>query len=300
MPDRTVEVVLRSADQLGECPVWDEREHAFYRVDAVAGAVLRLDVDTGAERRYDLGRRVGCVVLREDGDDLLLGLQEGFGALDTDAGAVTILSHVGHDIARMQLNDGACDPAGRFFAGSIARDAARGLGVLYRYQPPSEAAPVLTGIGVSNGLAWDCAGTTFYLIDSLERRIDRFHYDAMRATVSDRRPAFDVAMFDGIPDGMEIDADDCLWVTFWRGGAVRRFTPDGRLLDEITLPVRRTTSCCLGGPDGTTVFVTTALRSLRNADDPEPLGGAVFATSVNVPGVSARRWRPDPTSPGVS
>jgi sugar lactone lactonase YvrE len=295
-----VQVAFRSADELGECPVWDERQHVLYRVDALDGAVLRLDIDTGIERRFDVGRRVGCLVLQEDGDGLLLGLQEGFGALNLATGAVEVLCDVGHDVARMQLNDGACDPAGRFFAGSIARDAAPGSGILYRYRPPHEAHPVLTGIGVSNGMAWDRTGTTFYLIDSLERRVDRFRYDPLRATVSDRRPAFDLAMFDGIPDGMEVDADDCLWVTFWRGGAVRRFTPDGQLLDAITLPVRRTTSCCLGGPDRTTLFITTARRSLRSADDPEPLGGAVFAATVDVPGVPARRWRAEPavaTSP---
>ena len=294
MPDRAAQLAVGSADELGECPVWDERTQLLYRVDTVAGSVQRLDVDTGVERRYELGRRVGCLVLRDDGAGLLLGLQEGFGALNTDTGAVAILSDVGHDVARMQLNDGACDPAGRFFAGSIARDAAPGSGVLYRYQPPHQAHPVLTGIGVSNGLAWSHDGTTLYLIDSLERRVDRFRYDPARGTLFDRRPAFDVAMFDGIPDGMEIDAEDCLWVAFWRGGAVRRFAPDGRLLDVITLPVRRTTSCCLGGPDATTLFVTTARRSLRSAADPEPLGGAVFAATVEVPGVPARRWRADP------
>jgi sugar lactone lactonase YvrE len=291
MPDPTAEVVFRSADSLGECPVWDEREQRLYRIDALDGAVLSLDFKGGVENRYELGRRVGCVVLREDGDGVLLGLQEGFGTLNLGAGTVKVLSDVRHDVARMQLNDGACDPAGRFFAGSIARDATPGLGVLYRYQPPGAAHAVLTGIGVSNGLAWDSAGRTFYLIDSLERRVDRFRYDLEQATVADRRPAFDLAQFDGIPDGMEIDAEDCLWVTFWRGGAVRRFAPDGRLLDEIRLPVQRTTSCCLGGPDRTTLFVTTARRSLRSACDPEPLGGAVFAATVDVPGVPARRWR---------
>ncbi len=294
MTDLRVEVAHRSVDQLGECPVWDEREPVLYRVDTVTGAALRLDVDTGVERRYDLERPVGCLALREDGDGLLLGLEEGFGALNLDTGAVEVLCDVGHDVARMQLNDGACDPAGRLFAGSIARDAAPGSGVLYRYQPPHEAQQVLTGIGVSNGLAWDRAGTTLYFIDSLERRVDRFRYDLEYATLADRRTAFDLSRFEGIPDGMEIDAEDCLWVTFWRGGAVRRFTRDGQLLDEITLPVRRTTSCCLGGPDATTLFITTARRSLRHAADPEPLGGAVFAVTVDVPGVPARRWRADP------
>ena len=155
---------------------------------------------------------------------------------------------------------------------------------------------LVTGIGVSNGMTWDSAGTTFFFVDSLERRVDRFRYDPARGTLTDRRPAFDVSRFEGIPDGIEIDADDCLWVTFWRGGAVRRFTASGRLLHDVPLPVRRATSCCLGGPRLSTLFITTARRSLRAGGDPEPLGGAIFALAVDTPGIAARRWRPDAIS----
>src|SRR6266853_2730632 len=271
------ELAWRGADQLGEGPVWDDRRRLLYRVDPVAGAFLSLDLDAGTERRYEIGRPVGCVALRDDGDGLLLGLHDGFGRLDLVDGTVSLLAAIEHDTALMQLNDGACDPAGRFYAGSIPRDASPGKGTLYRYQPPHGVRALVTGIGVSNGMAWDSAGTTFFFVDSLERRVDRFRYDPAAGTLADRRPAFDVSVFEGIPDGIEIDADDCLWVTFWRGGAVRRFTADGRLLDEVRLPVRRATSCCLGGPDLSTLFITTARRSLRTAADPEPLGGAVFA-----------------------
>lgn len=302
---QAAEIAWRSADQLGEGPVWDDRRRLLYRVDPVAGAVLSLDLDAGTERRYEIGCPVGCVALRDDGDGLLLGLQDGFGRLDLGDGTVSLLAAIGHDTALMQLNDGGCDPAGRFYAGSISRDASPGMGTLYRYQPPDGVRALVTGIGVSNGMAWDSAGTTFFFVDSLERRVDRFRYDPAAGTLADRRPAFDVSVFEGIPDGIEIDADDCLWVTFWRGGAVRRFTADGRLLDEAHLPVRRATSCCLGGPGLSILFITTARRSLRTAGDPEPLGGAIFALTVDTPGVPARRWRAaspgtyfDPNDPG--
>jgi sugar lactone lactonase YvrE len=291
-----VEMAWRSADLLGEGPVWDDRRRLLYRVDLVAGAVLSLDLDAGTERRYEIGCPVGCVALRDDGDGLLLGLQEGFAHLDLDNGAVRLLAAVEHDTALMQLNDGGCDLAGRFHAGSISRDASPGTGTLYRYQPPDGVRALLTGIGVSNGMAWDRAGSTFFFVDSAKQRVDRFRYDPAEGTLADRRPAFDVSPFEGIPDGIEIDADDCLWVTFWRGGAVRRFTAGGRLLDELRLPVRRATSCCLGGPDLSTLFITTARRSLRAVGDPEPLGGAIFALTVGTPGLATRRWRADASS----
>jgi sugar lactone lactonase YvrE len=286
-----VEVAWPGADQLGEGPVWDDRRRLLYRVDPLAGAVLAVDVDAGAERHYATGRPVGCIVLREDDAGLLLGMRDGFGHLDLGDGTVRLLAPVGHDTTLMQLNDGGCDPAGRFYAGSISWDASPGAGVLYRYRPPDDVCALLSGIGVSNGMAWDSAGTTFYFVDSLERRVDRFRYEPADGTLADRRPAFDLSGFEGIPDGIEIDAEDCLWVAFWRGGAVRRFTGDGRLLDAVQLPVRRTTSCCLGGPRLSTLFITTARRSLRRAGEPEPLGGAIFAIGVDTPGVAARRWR---------
>jgi sugar lactone lactonase YvrE len=285
------EVAWPGADELGEGPVWDDRRRLLYRVDSLPGDVLAVDFEAGTERRYATGRPVGCLALREDDAGLLLGLRDGFGHLDVADGTVRMLARLHHDTALMQLNDGGCDPAGRFYAGSISRDASPGAGVLYRYQPPDGVSALLAGLGVSNGMAWDSAATTFYFVDSLERRVDRFRYEPADGTLTDRRPAFDVSGFEGIPDGIEIDADDCLWVAFWRGGAVRRFTADGRLLEEVRLPVRRTTSCCLGGPGLSTLFVTTARRSLRAAGDPEPLGGAIFALTVGTPGVAARRWR---------
>jgi sugar lactone lactonase YvrE len=291
-----VEMAWRSADLLGEGPIWDDRRRLLYRVDLVAGAVLSLNLDAGTERRYEIGCPVGCVALRDDGDGLLLGLQEGFARLDLDDGTVRLLAAIEHDTALMQLNDGGCDPAGRFHAGSISSDASPGTGTLYRYQPPDGVRALLAGIGVSNGMAWDRAGSTFFFVDSAKQRVDRFRYDPAEGTLADRRPAFDVSRFEGIPDGIEIDSDDCLWVTFWRGGAVRRFTGGGRLLDELRLPVRRATSCCLGGPDLSTLFITTARRSLRAVGDPEPLGGAIFALTVGTPGLATRRWRADASS----
>jgi sugar lactone lactonase YvrE len=131
--NRDIEMAWPSADQLGEGPVWDDRRRLLYRVDLVAGAVLSLDLDAGTERRYEAGCPVGCVALRDDGEGLLLGLQDGFARLDLDDGTVRLLAAVEHDTSLMQLNDGGCDPAGRFYAGSISRDASPGTGTLYRY-----------------------------------------------------------------------------------------------------------------------------------------------------------------------
>src|SRR5215211_4535902 len=172
MLGRQTDVLVAHGDQLGECPVWDDREGVLYRVDGIAGAVLALDGATGAERRVDLGRHVGSLVLREDGDGLLVAAQGGFLAVDPRTGRDELLAPVAPDEPDVLMNDGACDPAGRFLAGTMTRDARAGRGGLYRYDPPATAMPVLTGVGISNGLAWDAAGTTLFHIDTLLRRVD--------------------------------------------------------------------------------------------------------------------------------
>jgi sugar lactone lactonase YvrE len=289
------EVLTAGGDQLGEGPVWDDRAGVLYRVDALAGAVLALDLCTGAEHRVDLGLHLGSVVLREDGDGLVVAAEGGFRTLDPGTGVSELRAAVAGDDPGVVMNDGGCDPAGRFLAGTMTRDADPGRGALYRFDPPDAAVPVLTGVGVSNGLAWDAAGTTLFHIDTLLRRVDVHAYDVHTGTLGGRRSAFDVSGYPGLPDGMAIDAEGCLWVAFWRGGAVRRFTPDGRLLQEIAVPVQRTTSCCLGGPDLRDLFVTTARRSIREGPvEAGPLAGAVFRYRVPVPGVPAHRWRSRP------
>jgi sugar lactone lactonase YvrE len=289
------EVLVAGGDQLGECPVWDDRAGVLYRVDALAGAVLALDLGTGAEHRVDLGLHLGSVVLREDGDGLLVAAEDGFRALDVPTGDSRLLAAVAADDPGVLMNDGACDPAGRFVAGTMTREAESGRGALYRFDPPDAAVPVLTGVGVSNGLAWDAAGTTLFHIDTLLRRVDQLAYDVRTGTVGGRRSAFDLSGYPGLPDGMAIDAEGCLWVAFWRGGAVRRFTADGGLLEEIAVPVQRTTSCCLGGPDLCDLYVTTARRSIRDAPAVvEDLAGAVFRYRVAVPGLPAQRWTAQP------
>lgn len=291
------EVLAAGGDQLGECPVWDDRAGVLYRVDALAGAVLALDLRTGTEHRVDLGLHLGSLVLREDGDGLVVAAEGGFRTLDPESGVSELRAAVAAEDPGIVMNDGGCDPAGRFLAGTMARDAGPGRGALYRFDPPDAAVPVLAGLGVSNGLAWDAAGTTLFHIDTLRRRVDLHAYDVRTGTLAGRRSTFDVSGYPGLPDGMTIDVEGCLWVAFWRGGAVRRFTPDGRLLQEIAVPVQRTTSCCLGGPDLRDLLVTTARRSIREGPvEAEPLAGAVFRYRVPVPGVPAHRWRPRPVT----
>lgn len=300
MADDAEAVLLHAGgDLLGESPVWDERDAVLYRVDALAGAVLALTVDAGGvagpERRIEVGRHIGSVVTRADDDGLLVAAQGGFYTVDLRTGEVELVAPVAADDPDILMNDGTCDPAGRFVAGTMRRDAAGGAGHLLRLDPVTRTATtLLDGVGISNGLGWDASGRNLYYIDSLLGRVDRLGYDPDDGTVVSRQPAFDLRRFSGMPDGMSVDEQNCLWIAFWRAGVVRRFSADGQLLAEVRVPVARTTSCCLGGDDRRDLFITTARRGIRAASsDSEPLAGAVFHCRVDVPGLPAQHWSGD-------
>jgi sugar lactone lactonase YvrE len=265
---------------LGEGPIWDGRTEALYWVDIPAGQVHRLDQPLaeppGQHAVWQVGEEVGAVVPRAAGG-LALAARSGFLALDPDTGSVTPIAPL--DLGTgMRMNDGACDAAGRFFAGSMADDETDGAGTLYRLDPDHTVRTVLTGVSVSNGIGWSPDGTLMYYIDSPSRQVDVLDFDVATGEVSDRRVLGGIDAGPAVPDGLTVDADGCLWVALWDGGAVLRLAPDGAVLQAVELPVPRVTSCVFGGPELRTLFITTAA-----SDDGS--GGALFSCQPGVPGL---------------
>lgn len=278
-----------------EGPTWDARTGQLVFVDQYAGGVLVADYDATTRllttrRAYDLGAAVGAVVpLREPGAGWLVAWAQGFGHLAPD-GTVTALEQPEPRSNRM--NDGKCDPAGRFWAGSIGWEKTPGAASLYRLEPrepggPGTAAGALAGdltvvlrdVTISNGLAWTPDGATMYYIDTPTGRVDRF---AVRddGTLADRTPA--VTVEGGDPDGMCIDDDGCLWVALWGGSAVHRYAPTGELLAVVDVGTAQVSSCCLGGADGSTLFVTTSQEGMTDEQlAADPHAGKVFSVDVD-------------------
>ncbi|MEE6261642.1 SMP-30/gluconolactonase/LRE family protein [Plantactinospora sonchi] len=196
-----------------------------------------------------------------------------------------------------RMNDAVADPHGRFWAGSMAYDTTPGAGTLYRLTADSGPVPVVTGLTIANGPAFDAYGTTMYLADTARGEVDRFVVDPATGELSGREPFLRLTTADGAPDGMTVDAEGHLWVALWGGYAVRRYRPDGRLDRELRLPVAQPTSVCLGGPDLRRLFVTSAWHGLN---PPGPLDGALLAVDVDVAGLPARSVSPDlVAAPGV-
>ncbi|RFU82643.1 SMP-30/gluconolactonase/LRE family protein [Streptomyces triticagri] len=188
--------------------------------------------------------------------------------------------------ASVRMNDGAADPAGRFWAGLMRYDAAPGGGALLRVDPDGSVHRVLEGLTVPNGPVFDAEGRTMYLADSARGLILRHRIDPR---TGDPGPSDVFATVDaGSPDGMAVDRDGAVWSAVWGGGVLHRRLPDGTLDRIVRVPVAQPAGLCLGGPDGRTLYVTSARIGLTA---PGPLDGALLALRVDVPGPPAHPYR---------
>jgi sugar lactone lactonase YvrE len=282
---------------LGEGCRWDEARSELYWVSIHDGAFLRARVN-GPEvtvvRRYNLGGFVTAVAPMQDRrDGWIVAKDQGVYHL-AESGALTRLAEPEAARAReVRFNDGAADPWGRFWIGSMAFDTAPGRGTLFRFHELTGAEVVVEGATISNGLGWSPDRRSLYYVDSGPATIDRFDVDE-RGEVANRRTlvAFD-AQREGTPDGLCVDAEGALWVALWGGYEVRRYTPSGDLVARVRLATAEPSSCALGGASGTTLYITTAREDLSEATlAAEADAGRLFCAEVGVPGQPLDAYRP--------
>ena len=193
------------------------------------------------------------------------------------------------------MNDAACDPQGRFWAGTLADDHRAGGGALYRLDRNGGIETVLDGLTISNGLGWSRDGGTMYLADSGPRIVHAFAFDGERGTISDGRELITVAEEIGAPDGLTVDADGDLWVAIYGGGRVHRYSPAGVLRQAFLLPARETTSCAFAGAGLNRLYVTTATEDWTDEERrAEPAAGLTYRFETDATGCPAAPFRPDP------
>jgi sugar lactone lactonase YvrE len=280
------EVAVPAQCQLGEGPVWDPDRGLLWWVDLLAGHVHSVNPSTGARTRFDAGDAVGAVGLTRSGG-LVLALAEGFALAGADGQDLTRVPGFSIDRTVLRFNDGKPDPWGNFIAGTMAWDeTGNPPGSLYRLTPDGTVTELFGDVGLSNGLDWTDDRRLFYYADSTSGRVDLFDTDPDTGALSGRRPFVTVPEADGIPDGLTLDAEGCLWLAVWGAGELRRFTPSGRLDTVVRLPARQVTSAAFGGPDLGTLYITCASEGLSPAERAEqPHAGDIFAC---IPGVTGR------------
>jgi sugar lactone lactonase YvrE len=278
------DLLVDARAELGEGPVWDERSGRVVWVDIEGRAFHETDPGTGATKSHAMPRAISLAMPRASGG-FIATLEDGFWEVDDDSTTRRIVA-VDDDAGRLRFNDGACDPQGRLWAGTMAWDAAAGAGSLYRLDPDLRLTRMLTGVTISNGLAWSPDGATMYYVDTPTLRVDAFDFDGATGTITRRRPAVTIPVGEGRPDGICVDTEGAIWVALWPGWAVRRYLPDGTLDAVMRLPVARVSSCVFGGPSLDTMFITTAWNG---ADEEEraaqPHAGSLFVTRPGAHGI---------------
>lgn len=262
-----------------EGPVWVEQ---LYWVDMLAGDVLSLGADGTVGRRH-VGQVVAALRPRDSGG-FVYAIERGFALDDGNGTPIRRLPDLWTTDA-VRMNEGGCDPDGRFYCGSMAYALTPGAASLYRLDPDDHVSTVLGDVTISNGLEWSPDGRLAYYVDSATGQIDVMDYDGERGLTHRRQF---VAVDRGVPDGLTIDAEGGVWVAIWGGSAIQRFTPEGVLSEVIELPVTQVTACTFGGADLDELFITTSREGLPASE--QPAAGALFRARPGISGLPVRRF----------
>jgi sugar lactone lactonase YvrE len=285
-------LILDAKATLGEGPIWDTRENVLWWIDINECRLHRFDPATKDNVTYDIGQRVGTVVPRASGG-LMLAVQNGFASYDPEARKLRIVADPEAHLPQNRFNDGKCDPAGRFWAGTLELvEQDMTAGTLYCLYADGRVEKRVADVGISNGIVWASDKKTMYFIDSPTRRVDAFDYDNATGEIGNRRTAIALPDGMGYPDGMAIDSEDKLWVALWAGWGVARFDPTtGAVLERIDVRASQVTACAFGGPELKDLYITTARRDLQDETlNDQPHAGGLFHTHVEVAGVPSTAY----------
>lgn len=273
---------------LGEGPLWHVREQALYWVDIEEKCYHTLDYASGQVDRFDVGHQIGCLAFRASGG-LLMAVDVGLAWWDPAARFLDLFSDPEADNPDRapRFNDGAVDPGGRFWAGTIAEESETNPNaILYRLDVDHSVHVMETGIGVSNGLGWSPDHRTMYYADSPKRVIYAYDYDKASGDIANRRVLVRLLDDDGFPDGLTVDQDGTIWCAIWDGWRVMRFAPDGGVIAALPMPVQRPTSCMFGGPDLDELYITSARYGLSETQRrAQPAAGGLFRVRTETPGL---------------
>lgn len=278
-------------DQLGESPCWDADAQALMWIDSLAGRLHRLAPDTGELQSHTLPAPVGAIAPCRD-DAVVIALRHGFARYDFKTCQLQPLADLGFEHPRVRLNDGKCDPAGNFIAGTMHMDRVADepvLGGLYRLRPGGEVEPLDATIGFANGPCFSPDGRTLYLADSLERVIWAYDYDP-DGPLARKRVFVHTHPWHSGPDGATVDEQGFVWSVLVRAAALARFTPTGRLDRLLQLPMSYPTSLCFGGPRCAQLYVTSISRSARLEGHKPDDGGLFVIDGLPVAGRPPHRF----------
>ncbi len=269
---------------IGEGPIWHPSSNKLIFVDCNLGYIHQLDPTSGVITKYEVGETIGVALPCKSGGFVVTS-KGGLLSYD-EKNQTSLLVPIESSLPSNRMNDGKCDSLGRLWSGTFSSTFERGAGSLYRIDPDLSVTKVVSEVRVSNGIAWNQSETLMYFNDTLSSGIDVFDYDITHGTISNRRRFVDIERKQGLPDGLTVDIEGCVWVALFYGSEVRRYNPQGHLVGVVKLPTSRVTSCNFGGTDLTDLYITTADFKINDDGFPhEPEAGYVFKCNPGVSGL---------------
>lgn len=276
---------------LGEGVLWHPAEKVLYWVDITPGILHRFDPKTGQTQSWPMGATIGTVVPASP-EGLVVALETGI--FHFTAQETLVRLHDFPDAPEMgnRFNDGKCDPSGRLWVGIMNKQVRAQAGTLYCFDGET-LTPRLSGLTISNGMAWSADQKTFYFIDTVDHAVMAFDFDNQTGNISNKRKVINVPKKIGAPDGMTIDRNGMLWIAHWGGSCVARWNPaTGKLLEKVDVPAPHVTCCTFGGKGLNTLYITTAREGLSAEQLMEfPLSGGVFLHTPETGGAGAFFFR---------
>ncbi len=282
---RKARLVFDAKATLGEGPVWDGCRQMLFWVD-IEGKILHLyDPSTSEKKRWPFDEMPGAAVPKEDGN-ILLALEKGLATFNFETETLARHPVLENTDPMMRYNDGKVGPNGHFYIGSMHKEFKPGSGNLYRISKDFTCDVQVTNTTISNGMAWSADHKTLYYIDSPTYTVFSFDFEIRTGLLSNKNALIKVPESYGSPDGMCIDSENMLWVAHWGGHCIRRWNPHtGAILETIEVDAPQVTSCCFGGKDLKTLYITTARSGLSPEELKEfPLSGGLFAYESNIKG----------------
>lgn len=293
----TLQTLPLPPSELGESPFWHPEENCLYWCDIQGFTVHAWTPATGQHRNWKMPSEPGCCA-PAPGGQLVIGLRDGFYLLNTTTGTLTCLALLPadqHNTQSLRLNDGRCDTAGRFWAGSVITPRTAPDAALWCLAATDDGYTVRHRAGdnfTANGLAFSSDNRFMYWSNTPEHRIDRFDFDVATGAIAHRQPwmqfdrKVDGQPYGGRPDGAAVDVDGNYWVAMYEGGCVLQLSPSGAVLQRIATPVACPTMVCLGGEDLRTLYVTSARAGRPEHEQTAAIpAGSLFSTRVTTPGL---------------
>jgi D-xylonolactonase len=286
--------VCKVGAELGEGPVWVERESALWFVDIKSRRAHRWHPGTGEHRFWAAPEQPGFIAPLHGGD-FVVGLKTGLHRFDPQAGEFVHVAHVEPHLPANRLNDACVSPEGALWFGSMHDPESDPSGALYRLDADGGCVSLDKGYVITNGPAFSPDGRVFYHTDTANRTVYAFDRPQPHK-LAGKRVFVRIEEGAGWPDGTTVDQEGCVWIALWGGWGVRRYSPEGRLLATVRLPCAQVTKVAFGGRELRTAYVTTAWKGMTPEQRAaQPLAGDLFAFEAPAPGLRPAEVRVFPT-----